>query len=111
MKRFLRKFIDDRFALTTLQNPRCEVRTYAELVQAAQQECEKHAQAAPISTTPPPAAPDPPPAESLTVQEAAPFAALPLVPVAPAAPAVEAVPDVEVELTQSPTPKPRAKSK
>jgi hypothetical protein len=32
MKRCFRRFIDDRFVLTTLQNPLCEVRTYAELV-------------------------------------------------------------------------------
>jgi hypothetical protein len=33
MKRFFqRKFRDDRFALTTLQNPDIAVRTYAELV-------------------------------------------------------------------------------
>jgi hypothetical protein len=32
----LRKFRDEPFALTTLQNPTTEVRTYAELVQAAQ---------------------------------------------------------------------------
>ena len=36
MKRIFRRFRDDRFALTTLQNPNIEVRTYAELVQAAQ---------------------------------------------------------------------------
>jgi hypothetical protein len=36
MKRHFQKFRDDRFALTTLQNPDIEVRTYAELVQAAQ---------------------------------------------------------------------------
>jgi hypothetical protein len=36
MKRIFQRFRDDRFALTTLQNPTCEVRTYAELVQAAQ---------------------------------------------------------------------------
>jgi hypothetical protein len=35
MKRF-RKFRDPRFALTTLQNPSWEVRTRAELIQAAQ---------------------------------------------------------------------------
>jgi hypothetical protein len=34
MRRF-RKVRDDRFALTTQQNPLCEVRTYAELVQSA----------------------------------------------------------------------------
>ncbi len=111
MKRFFRRFIDDRFALTTLQNPLCEVRTYAELVQAAQQERENHPQAAPIPTMPPPAAPDPLPAESLTVQAAAPVAALPLVPVVPTVPVVEVLPEVEVELTQPATPKPRRKSK
>src|ERR1700675_1580699 len=60
MRRF-RKFRDDRFALTTLQNPTIEVRTYAELVQAAQPEREnQQAPAAipdPISATPPPPAP------------------------------------------------------
>jgi hypothetical protein len=45
MRRF-RKFRDDRFALTTLQNPNIEVRTYAQLVQAAEQEREWQARAA-----------------------------------------------------------------
>ena len=45
MRRF-RKFRDDRFALTTLQNPNLEVRTYAELCQAAQQERENQQAAA-----------------------------------------------------------------
>jgi hypothetical protein len=40
MKRYFQRYRDDRFALTTLQNPNLEVRTYAELVQAAQQERE-----------------------------------------------------------------------
>jgi hypothetical protein len=35
MRRFP-KFRDPRFALTTLQNPNLELRTYAQLVQAAQ---------------------------------------------------------------------------
>jgi hypothetical protein len=79
-KRFFRGFIDDRFALTTLQNPLCEVRTYAELVQAAQQERENHPPAARIPTLPPPAAPDPLPAESLPVQATAPLASPALAP-------------------------------
>ena len=40
MKRYFQRYRDDRFALTTLRNPDREVRTYAELVQAAQQERE-----------------------------------------------------------------------
>jgi hypothetical protein len=60
MRRF-RRFRDDRFALTTLQNPNLEVRTYAELVQAAQQERENQpapaAIPAAISATPPSPAP------------------------------------------------------
>src|ERR1700683_4211653 len=40
MKRYFQRYRDDRFALTTLQNPDREVRTSAELVQAAQQERE-----------------------------------------------------------------------
>ena len=47
MRRF-RRFRDDRFALTTLQNPNLELRTYAELVQAAQQERENQQAAAQI---------------------------------------------------------------
>jgi len=58
--RTFRKFRDDRFALTTLQNPNLEVRSYAELVQAAQQERENQPAHAPIpaeipATQPPPA--------------------------------------------------------
>jgi|HubBroStandDraft_1064217.scaffolds.fasta_scaffold1290866_1 hypothetical protein len=41
MKLF-RRFRDDRFALTTLQNPTIEVRTYADLVQTAQQGRQNH---------------------------------------------------------------------
>jgi hypothetical protein len=51
MRRF-RKCRDDRFALATLQNPLCDVRTYAELVQAAQRERENQLGAAQIPATP-----------------------------------------------------------
>jgi hypothetical protein len=55
MKRRFRGFRDDRFALTTLQNPTWEVRTHAELIQAAQNERPIQQQAAqPPQTTPPP---------------------------------------------------------
>jgi hypothetical protein len=60
MRRFP-KFRDPRFALTTLQNPDIEVRTYAQLVQAAQQEREWQARAAQYAAPQPhatPAAPD-----------------------------------------------------
>jgi hypothetical protein len=60
MRRFP-KFRDPRFALTTLQNPNIEVRTYAPLVQAAQQEREWQARAAQYAAPQPhatPAAPD-----------------------------------------------------
>src|ERR1700734_2176531 len=60
MRRFP-KFRDPRFALTTLQNPNIEVRTYAQLVQAAQQEREwqaRDAQHAAPQPPAPPAAPD-----------------------------------------------------
>jgi hypothetical protein len=53
MKRFIRRFIDDRFALTTLQNPTWEVRTQAELIAAAEAERERQRQAAPPPQTPP----------------------------------------------------------
>jgi hypothetical protein len=61
MERFFQYFRDDRFALTTLQNPNLEVRTYAELVQAAQQEREWQARAAQYAAPQPhatPATPD-----------------------------------------------------
>jgi len=61
MKRFFQNFRDDRFALTTLQNPNIEVRTYAPLVQAAQQEREWQAHAAQYAAPQPhatPATPD-----------------------------------------------------
>jgi hypothetical protein len=57
MKRWFRNFRDDRFALTTLQNPNLEVRTYAELVQAAQREREIQQAAAPSPATQAPATP------------------------------------------------------
>ncbi len=60
MRRFP-KFRDPRFALTTLQNPNIEVRTHAQLVQAAQQEREWQARSAQYSAPQPlatPAAPD-----------------------------------------------------
>jgi len=67
--RGFRKFRDDRFALTTLQNPNLELRTYAELCQAAQPERENQPAPAAISATPPaapavPSAPDPLPART-----------------------------------------------
>src|SRR5580658_3328050 len=61
MERFFQYFRDDRFALTTLQNPNIEVRTYAQLVQAAQQEREWQARAAQYAAPQPlgtPGAPD-----------------------------------------------------
>jgi hypothetical protein len=68
MRRF-RKFRDDRFALTALQNPLCEVRTYAELVQAAQRERENQQAAAEVPAPQPPAAPpSPAPQVSLVPQ-------------------------------------------
>jgi len=63
MRRFP-KFRDDRFALTTLQNPLIEVRTYAELVQAAQhvvaQPLLAVQAAAPVAAAQPLAVPDAP---------------------------------------------------
>jgi hypothetical protein len=47
MKRFFQEFRDNRFALPTLQNPDCEVRTYAELVPAAQRDRERQPCACP----------------------------------------------------------------
>jgi len=57
MKRFFQNFRDDRFALTTPQNPNIEVRTYAPLVQAAQQEREWQAHAAQYAAPQPHATP------------------------------------------------------
>src|SRR5271155_5624115 len=61
MKHF-RRFRDDRFALTTLQNPLCEVRTRAQLIEAAQKALGLQPDVADIPATPPLAAPQPPPA-------------------------------------------------
>jgi|HubBroStandDraft_6_1064221.scaffolds.fasta_scaffold08518_5 hypothetical protein len=57
MKRWSRNFRDDRCALTTLQNPNLEVRTYVERVQAAQRR-EIQQPAAPIPATQPPSTPN-----------------------------------------------------
>jgi hypothetical protein len=88
MKHF-RKFRDDRFALTTLQNPLCEVRTRAELIQAAQQALQHQPDAAEIPATPPPVAPQGPPAAvaplDQTAQPAKPHATEIIVPVRKAA--------------------------
>jgi len=87
MKRSFRKFRDDRFALTTLQNPLCEVRTQAELIAAAERERALQSPPAPTPEPrplasppqiieaippPPPSAPPEPPAESLTAPAAPP---------------------------------------
>jgi hypothetical protein len=56
MKHF-RKFRDPRFALTTLQNPLCEVRTRAELIQAAQLALQHQPDVAENRSAPAPAAP------------------------------------------------------
>jgi hypothetical protein len=60
MKR-LRKFRDPRFALTTLQNPSWEVRTRAELIQAAQDALTSQPDFADPPFAGRPAAPGPPP--------------------------------------------------
>jgi hypothetical protein len=74
MKRFFqRKFRDDRFALTTLQNPDIAVRTYAELVQAAQRDRERQQRASQIPATQPLAvsdAPDSIPTTEIRVNDA-----------------------------------------
>jgi hypothetical protein len=72
MKRYFQRHRDDRFALTTLQNPNLEVRTYAELVQAAQQEREWQPTALRIPATQPlatPAAPDSIPTSGIPVSD------------------------------------------
>jgi len=87
MKRCFRRFRDDRFALTALQNPLCEVRTQAELIAAAERE--RELQSPPAATPevkplaspqkvieaippPPPSAPPEPPEDSLTANAAPP---------------------------------------
>jgi hypothetical protein len=72
MKRYFQRYRDDRFALTTLQNPNLEVRTYAELVQAAQQEREWQPTALRIPATQPlatPPAPDSIPTSGIPVSD------------------------------------------
>ena len=65
MKRF-GKFRDPRFALTTLQNPTWEVRTRAELIQAAQDALAHQPDAAELPFAGRPAAPGtPPPATTI----------------------------------------------
>ncbi len=65
MKRF-RKFRDPRFALTTLQNTTWEVRTRAELIQAAQDALAHHPDAAELPFAARPSAPIiPPPATTI----------------------------------------------
>jgi len=59
MNRF-KKFRDDRFALTTLQNPLCDPRNQAELARAVRQERQSHPQPAAIPATPSSATPNPP---------------------------------------------------
>ena len=66
MKRF-GKFRDPRFALTTLQNPTWEVRTRAELIQAAQQALERQPDAAELPFALRPAAPLIPPPATVAV--------------------------------------------
>ena len=75
MRRF-RKFRDDRFALTTLQNPNIELRTHAELVAAAQRDREIQRQAtAPAiieAIPPPPPSPQPQQSQDSVTAKAAP---------------------------------------
>jgi hypothetical protein len=59
MKSF-KKFHDDRFALTTLQNPLC-VASQKELAQAVEQERQRYQQPAAIPAAPSPATPNPSP--------------------------------------------------
>ena len=82
MKRWFRNFRDDRFALTTLQNPNLEVRTYSELVQAAERERKIQQAAAPIPVAQAPAIPsapdpDPLPAAPAPIDSASPDSAIP----------------------------------
>jgi hypothetical protein len=74
MKRF-RKFRDPRFVLTTLQNPSWEVRTRAELIQAAQDALTRQPDAAELPFAGRPAAPGTPP---LAITIPPPAAAAPL---------------------------------
>jgi len=136
MKRIFRRFRDDRFALTILQNPNIEVRTHAELVQAAQQERENQQAAAPIPTTqgqPTPVSSHAPASPVLLPPASVCNVSAPLdstnPDAAPSDPRIEAVrklaaslgipvivetstlPAVEAEPANQPAPKPRRKSK
>ena len=102
MKRF-KKFRDDRFALTTLQNPLCDPRTQADLAQAAREarpgyprRAEIPATLSPVNSTP--ATPDSPAAPD------APAAANPS-PAPDPQPAAPAPPNSQNETAQQP-PKP-----
>jgi hypothetical protein len=93
MKRF-GKFRDPRFALTTLQNPSWEVRTRAELIQAAQNSLTQQPDAADFPFAGRPAAPGtPPPATTIP----------PPVPAAPLA-AAEPQPQAQSALESEPEP-------
>src|SRR5271168_3659743 len=93
MKRF-GKFRDPRFALTTLQNPSWEVRTRAELIQAAQDALTEQPDAADFPFAGRPAAPGtPPPATTIP----------PPVPAAPLA-AAEPQPQAQSALESEPEP-------
>jgi hypothetical protein len=135
MKRIFRRFRDDRFALTTLQNPNIEVRTYAELVQAAQQERENQPGAAQVAATQPlaaPDAPDPIPTTEIRVNDAStapdPDSANPdstsedaqqileslvagVVAAGSSLPSLPSLSSDDDELAAPPTPKPRHKTK
>lgn len=102
MKLF-RRFRDARFALTTLQNPTIELRTYAELVQAAEQARQNQPAPAQIPATQEQAALGDSDATA-TVISAAPAAPDPL-------PAAFALPADELGLTNHPTPKPSPNTK
>ncbi|HSY59189.1 MAG TPA: hypothetical protein VK795_06490, partial [Terriglobales bacterium] len=135
MKRWFRNFRDDRFALTTLQNPNLEVRTYSELVQAAERERKIQQAAAPILAAQAPAIPSAPDPDPLPATPAPIDSAIPDSPseetineaqqlldsvVAsvitagsslPTLPSLSSPSSLTDESTTHPTPKPRRKSK
>ncbi len=104
MRRF-RKFRDDRFAFTTLQNPNLELRTHAELVAAAERDREIQRQAsAPPAAKPPDSAPAvieaiPPPPPSPQPQQSQ------------DSDTAKAAPSLEKKLTPSPKRKARPRKK
>jgi len=107
MKRF-GKFRDPRFALTTLQNPTWEVRTRAELIQAAQDALAHQPDAAELPFAGRPAAPGtPPPATTMP----APVAVAPLAEPQAQPPArSELQPEPPPELQPEPHPNPLIES-